>query len=419
MRCPECNFELSANAAVCPRCFTPLAPQVSDGAETALAIGAPPAPLAPAANDAAMTDRMRRLMQGPTWTTRRTQLALTLLLLGVALIVLLAAVLSVSRRGAKYYLQRGDAYYQAGQYELAQAAYLHALDRDERLAAAESGLGLSYLKLNRPAMAIPHLNQAVSMDPQLIDSHRGLGIAYSAVQMNLEAEASLKSALKIAPDDLDASRTLGVVYYQQQRYEEAIALLEKVSAAQADDAAALEYLGRSLYAQGRYDEAVGPLEAAVGLAPDVESAREHLALAWYELARYDKALEHLATLRAAHPTDPIWYAYTGQALYKQGDLEGAAAHLDHALTLARADLVLADSHRSLGWIAYREKNYDRAMPLFQRALIMDPFDAEAMAGLGWTLAQTGRCAEAKPFFTRALELDEYLEAAQEGVKACP
>ena len=423
MKCPECGLQLGGSEQVCPRCLTPLPQQVDKPAASWSA-----ADLSAIQQEAQqdtrprtpeMTADMRHLMQGPLWTTRRTQLALTLFLLVVAVAVLVVTFMSVSRRNAGYYVEQAHEQYKAGQYGLAVTSYLRALEIDPDVAEAENGLGWSYLRIGQPSLAVPHLNNAVSMDAELLAAHRGLGVAYSVAHMNVEAEASLKSALKINASDLEALRYLGQVYYQEQRYDEAIETLEKVTGARGDDIAALEYLGRSLHAMERYDEALVPLQEAYDLDPSVEPVRETLGLVWTELGRYDKAREHFSYLLTAHPDEPAWYAYVGHTLYREGDLEAATSYLTHALTLARADPVLSGSHRTLGWVRYQEARYDEAIVMFQRASIMDPLDPDAMAGLGWCYVQLGRCDEAAPLFESALALDPYLEQAKRGMEACP
>ena len=428
MQCPECNFPLSGTEEVCPRCLTPLNQEAGQGAaQPAPGASAPAIDLSALqrgierdskARPREMTAEMRRLMEGPVWTTRRTQLALTVFLLVAAVVVIAVVMNSVMRRNAEYYLEQGQEYYQLGQYEMALVGYLRAIELDADLAAAENGAGWCYLKLGQFSMAVPHLNRAVSLDAELGEAHRGLGIAYSQAHMNVEAEASLKGALKVNANDLVATRYLGKVYYQEQRYEEAVELLEGLTGRRGDDVVALEYLGRSLYAMEQYPRAKDALEAAVALDPSVEAVREYLGLTWYQLGRYDKALDHFRFLQSAHPDEPVWYAYIGRSLYKDGDYEAAAAHLVHALTLAHVDPVLGGSHLYMGWTRYEQQRYDEAIIWFQRALLMDPLDPEAMGGLGTVYVDIGRCDLAVPLFRNALTIDRYLESAKQGLAAC-
>ena len=418
MTCPECGFALSGDERVCPRCLAPIDVRGEPKAVQASRMPLPDQPRegAPAID---MTERMRRLMRGPLWTTRRLQLALTVFLLLVAAAVLGAVCWSVWRQDAAYYAARGAAHDDQGQYEPARAGYLRSLAAEPDQAEVESKLGWVYLKLWQPSLAIPHLDRAVLLDAELGKAHRGLGVAYAEAGMNVEAEASLKRALQLDKDDTGALSTLGRVYYQQQRYEETIEALEQVIDKDGQDAEALAYLGRALYALGRYDEAVHPLEAAFELDPNVDAVRAYLGRVWFALARYDKALAHFRFLQAAHPDDPAWHAYVGRALYEQGDRTKAAAHLAHAVALAQADLVLGTANCSLAQIRYEEQRYEEAAALFQRALIVDPLDAEAMAGLGWCYAELERCSEALPLFEAALEIDPHSEQARAGAQACP
>jgi tetratricopeptide (TPR) repeat protein len=80
--------------------------------------------------------------------------------------------------------------------------------------------------------------------------------------------------------------------------------------------------------------------------------------------------------------------------------------------------VLADSHRYLGWLRYDQERYADAEIWFQRALIMDPQDPNAMAGLGWCYVQMDRCQDATPLFREALGIDPLLEPAKDGAAEC-
>ena len=112
---------------VCPRCLTPLAKQAEAAIEQPGSSTAAPTPAidlsalqretarGSRAKPREMTAEMRRLMEGPMWTTRRTQFALTVFLLVVAIAVLVMAVSAVSRRNAEYYLGQGRGYFAVGQ----------------------------------------------------------------------------------------------------------------------------------------------------------------------------------------------------------------------------------------------------------------------------------------------------------------
>jgi tetratricopeptide (TPR) repeat protein len=255
------------------------------------------------------------------------------------------------------------------------------------------------------------------MDPTLVAAHRGLGIAYTEVGLYPEAEASLRKGWERR--DYSSGSYLGVVYYREQRYDEAIAILQTVTYEQPQNMLAQEYLGRSLYAMERYDEALAPLQTVVDQQPGTSSAREYLALTGYALGRCDWATEQFQILLASDPQNPTWYAHVGQCLLQSRQHEKAISYLSHALALSQSDPVIRNSHLFLGQAYYAQGRYSEATIYFQRALILDPTNADAMAGMGWCYAVQERCDDARPLFEQALHVDPYQSSARQGLETCP
>ena len=412
MKCPECGFQLQGTETICPGCFTPLKKPESQAAPP---VEPKPAPAPEAKPVGEGAPRARPGVLRSDLLSNRLFLIVTISLVVLNILVCAGLFLVLNRKNADYYLQQAQDYYQNGQYESALVAYLRVLEQNGEAATAENGIGWCYLKLDRPSLAIPHLREAVQIRPDMRSANLGLGMAYSEVGMYQEAEASLQTLWQ--NQDPEAGRYLGYVYYQELRYDNAIETLQTVTSKQQDPMA-LEYLGRALYAQGQYDEALGPLEQAIELDPDAESAREYLGRVWYQLGRCDRAMEQFQILQTAHPLDPTWHAYMGQCAYQEGQYDRAITHLNHALILGHADLILTDVPRELGWAYYQLGRYEEATVLFQRALIMAPDDAEAMAGLGTCYVRLERCQDAVPLFEQALTIDPYQEFAQQGLGEC-
>lgn len=422
MKCPECGFQLAGTETLCPRCLTPLL--YRDG-QPVVAPVTQPEPESLASTDGAASADVLPSQAAYRWEAAtepaaapsKFYLILTVVLAVITIAAFAILIASATRSNAAYYWRQAQAYYQNEQYENALIAYLRVLEQDGSSAAAKNGAGWSYLKMNKPSQAIVHLRQAVETDPNMKDAHLGLGIAYSLVGMYPEAEASLKKVWEIK--DPAAGSYLGYIYYQEQRYEEAIAVLQAVTKDKPQDGQAQEYLGRSFYALKRYDEALAPLRLAVESNPASTSARHYLGLVGYELGRCDWAVEQFQALQAVDPQNPAWYVHIGKCLLEDGQTEQAAVYLNHALTLNQGNVLLADSYLLLGQAYYERELYDQAVVFFQRALIMRPDSAPALAGTGLCYAAKDRCEEARPLFEQALAIDPYLESAQEGLQTCP
>jgi|GEM_PF-3445308 len=439
-KCPECGYRLSGDETICPRCLTVLdgsaaSPSLTDKTGRAAATIPPPERTAgpfpslstetgaasPSAKPAQPKPSAHTAAHQATHAAASSVSPIYLgLSIGLGVLTLIAFVVlwkAVTQRNAAYYLAQAEGYRQNGQYEHALVAYLRVLERDPNSTAAYLGSGQCYLEMKRPSEAIPHFRRALDIDNKLIAARRGLGIAYAQVGMYPEAESNLKPAWEAR--DIEAGTYLGYVYHQEQRYDEAITLLNQVTAAQPTNALAQEMLGRSLYAAGRYDEALQPLRTAVEQNPNSATAREALGLVGYQLGRCDWALEQFNVLIAANPQRADWYAYVGQCLLREGEIQEATAYLHHARVLGQADLTLYGTHLALAQACLKQSRYEEAIVFFQQALILSPESAEAMAGLGQAYVAQGRCDVAKPLFQQALNRDPYVKAARQGLEQCP
>jgi adenylate cyclase len=89
-----------------------------------------------------------------------------------------------------------------------------------------------------------------------------------------------------------------------------------------------------------------------------------------------------------------------------------AQSLDRAFDLAQRAVVLDDSlpmaHRILGIVSlWRNKQHDHAIAEAERAITLDPNDADAYASLGWILSLSGRPEEAIGLVEKALRLNPH------------
>lgn len=91
--------------------------------------------------------------------------------------------------------------------------------------------------------------------------------------------------------------------------------------------------------------------------------------------------------------------------------------LAHALTIAKDAVAIDESdargYAGVGFVSLYQKNHDASISAYQRALQLNPNDADVMADLGDTYSHAGRAAEAVGLLKKAMHLnpfypDEYL-----------
>lgn len=237
--------------------------------------------------------------------------------------------------------QLGDAYRQAGQHELAAAAFRQAarlqphsaypwwglclaLDRQGRKADAldaarraavlapadavvQTTLGRVLLDSGRPGEAVAALQEAVRLRPAEAWPRGLLGVALCRTGRHGEAAESLEVSLRIEPDQ-PIWATLGFCLQETGRWEPAAHALQTATFADPENGWAWGLLGRGWWRLDRPDEALRAFERAVahgfsptGLWEDFAAAAAKVR----DLARLERACRELDALDP-NLAQPLW-----------------------------------------------------------------------------------------------------------------
>jgi tetratricopeptide (TPR) repeat protein len=116
-------------------------------------------------------------------------------------------------------------------------------------------------------------------------------------------------------------------------------------------------------------------------------------------------LRQLRDLVRAHKTDAEHPHENGIALFKEGNLEGAAAAFRRAVEL-HPDF--SWSHHNLGEVLLIQEKWHEALAAFQRAIQLNPHFALSYSNLGDVLMKQGKREEAVAAYRRAFELEPAL-----------
>jgi tetratricopeptide (TPR) repeat protein len=183
------------------------------------------------------------------------------------------------------------------------------------------------------------------------------------------AAAAFEQAAAGAPDNLDIRMEMARDLRALGRLEGAIQALDAVLKSEPSHFPALMEMGHLRRNQGDGDRAVDFFAAAVRANPSHAGARTALAWDLRQLGRLDEAIAHLHDLVALSPAD-------------------SAAHLALGQTL------LADP-----------RQLDAAKTALQRALTIDPNNAQVCVALGQLARRQGDRAVAAGHFERAADVD--------------
>jgi Tfp pilus assembly protein PilF len=209
------------------------------------------------------------------------------LLATAALIIVTAGCAStrpvsdLDRLKAQGAYERAIGHMQAREAGAALTAAQEAVAFDGNVAIYRDLLGLIYLQLQRPDLAVEHFRRAVEIDPKFADAHFHLGTALAESRQWEEAVATYRTAIALptitVPDF--AHQNLGVALYNLRRYREAEQALRFAISLDPRLQAAYYHLGLLFNAEQRNEEAKAAFRHARQLGPDSpfgQAAADHL-----------------------------------------------------------------------------------------------------------------------------------------------
>ncbi len=217
-----------------------------------------------------------------------------------------------------------------------------------------------------------------------------------------EAIANLEKAVSIKPTYLEAWSDLGRAYTDRKDYERGIAAYQKALELSPDNEALIASIGYNYLnledldnAETYYlmlvEEDTLNYSGNVNLAFIAQNRDDiHGAIMYYERAlkanpKEAKTMGTLASLYGKLGNDEKKYEYLHMAI------ETAPENHEFKKQLARA--------------YFGEKEYERAIPLYEALVMEFPDDANYHQRLGFSLSQTDRKAEAPAELEKAIELN--------------
>jgi tetratricopeptide (TPR) repeat protein len=171
----------------------------------------------------------------------------------------------------------------------------------ERLAATDQGLPLSHLLRGQNLLADSHyqlavesLEAAAKLSDDLPRLHFSLGIAYLRTGRNHEAIREFGLELRRLPDDFWSLYHLAFSLEAEGQMDQARERLISALKVEPRSVEANSLLGKILLKQGKAAEAVAPLEAAVAQNPNDSNTRFLLARAYQQSGRRKDAAREFA-----------------------------------------------------------------------------------------------------------------------------
>jgi len=327
----------------------------------------------------------------------------------------------------------------AGQEDKAHALFqtLLIVNKDDQ--DAHLGDGLALLSRNHLDLAEPHLRDAVRLAPHNSLAWRALALLLQRQGKEQEAAATLRSEPKSRMERLDRMSASGFAALAEGRVRDAVADFRRAVALDPGLAAPHYGLAFALVSLGDPRQARDELLSGLNLDPaflDEEDLAKLFArhaelgglgldLAWSQLYALNlpAARAGFERILKASPGSLEAQFGLGATGYLQADWQLAESCFDKLLPRAPLTSPSWDkwSHLmdKLGWAAYHQKKYDKALHAFDWLRTYHPETpyAAALAGMGWSLMAKDKPAQAQNLFLRSLKIFPRNLTAMQGLIA--
>jgi tetratricopeptide (TPR) repeat protein len=227
---------------------------------------------------------------------------------------------------------KGAAAQRSGNCNEALKHYAEAIKLNPKSYIAQANSGNCYLRLEKPQLALVHLQLAVVLKPADPLIHYVLGVAFHGTEQTQEAINALNEALRLEPKLLPAHMLLAEIYSTQKKYDDAIRELLAALNLQNDDPMILQQLGRENLDAGYWKNAVEYLNRSLALKPMAETYTD-LGRAYAKLNDNEAALHAFREALKLNDESALTYYNVGVGLREVGNHSEAAAAFKRATEL--------------------------------------------------------------------------------------
>jgi len=247
--------------------------------------------------------------------------------------------------------------------------------------------------------------QAIRAQPGSITARQNLGGLLADQARGEEAEAVLREALAMNPRDrlqlATLQQFLGVALKQQRRLKEALQLFDIAQQTMPDITTVDNCRGVTLQDMGDMDGAVKSFRLALARNPLNMIAHQELNKLLYRLGRDDEFLTSLDEAANKRPDTGGLFLLKGGFLLNAGRNIAAAETFEHAARLMPNS---AAPHDMLGQIYAQQERFDEAVRMHERALELEPANAQRWTNFAETLLRAQDPERARDAAERALAI---------------
>jgi tetratricopeptide (TPR) repeat protein len=328
-------------------------------------------------------------------------------------------ITAISPNDPKIYVTLGD-------YSLKSKKYTDALKYFEksyiidRNVKAASGMALSAAALEQWEKAIDAAESAVRLDSSLFDARVVLAKAYFRTDRYRDAKQQLdflvgkkpfeleywkqlaicckqlndlvnmsyadKKIIEIDKGNVESRFRLGAYLLARREYKQAFDIYKELATLTPQSPDVFKSLYEITLNSGDKASAAGYLKKYIAFNPSDAVAQRNLGGLYYEVKNYDAALTAFRTAIKLDPTIKGVYKSYAEIVITKGLKEELGAALNGAISAGEADGTM---YSMLGDVYQKQGSCQKAIELYQKALVKDPRNMPVLSGLARCQAKMG------------------------------
>ena len=279
----------------------------------------------------------------------------------------------------------------AKQYDAAATCYRKVLAIDPNVREIQLNLGLAEFKSGRFRSAAELFQAVLKHDPQNMQARTLLGMSFYGGRMFREAAANLEIVLAADPENPRLHYYLAQSLLSSSEYKRSREEFEWLERHDPDAAPTHVLMAEALDGLARPEEAILELKTAIAKSPNEPHVHFAIGYIYWSQQKDDEAAREFRLELDRDPGNAQAWAWLADVLIRNNDFQKAKPLLDKALSI---DPRVRIAHLDLGIVFAQDKKYDRAIAALKEAIRLDASKTDAHFRLARVYREAGKPAEA-------------------------
>jgi len=272
---------------------------------------------------------------------------------------------------AEVYDKIAKAYVAIGNFGEAVANYQKSITSNSKNALVKFEYAKLLLRLKEFKEASKLFEELIYIDYKNPNYHYQQGVALEKLKDSTALNRFL-SAYQLDETHQKAISKIAKYHLIKRNHRISHKYIDKGLESYNDNIELISLKAQNYFYQDYYKEAIIWFKKLLDLGEESEFIHEKLSICYADFSDYEDAIFHRKAVLKYNPKDAESLYLIGSYYERLGDFEEAQRYMEDSIKLQ--DVSLNKEYRQLGTVLNRQKKYEEAIKVFQKAIKEDPSD---------------------------------------------